>query len=161
MVEKKQALFFVITILILLAIGAYSIFSLLFPDFFNNKKNLTLREQAIEEDVQRPEKTINLKHQYKNGTHTFMGVIEVPTPCYEVRAVILPGETPELQINTKALQTFATCDDVITELSYKVSYEGPEDITFLATVNNIPVNLNQFEIPPDQDIDSVEIFIKG
>ena len=46
-------------------------------------------------------------------------------------------------------------------MSYKTSFEGPEDLQFLATLNGEPVNLNQFEIPADQDIDAVEIFIKG
>ena len=155
--NKKQGTFLALIILILLILGVYTIVS-------NNKKidkEITSREQAIEEEAKRPEKTINLKHQYKDGTHVFSGTIEVPTPCYELSAVILPGNPAELQIKTKELQTSNVCAEVITELPYKVSRKGPEELSFLATVDNEPVNLNQFEIPADQDFDSVEIFIKG
>lgn len=120
----------------------------------------TAREEAQQEDLMMPTKTIQVKHQYKNGTHTFMGMVQTPTPCYDLTAVVLPGDVPEIKITTQE-QVDTICAQVISEKQFTVTFTGPEDVQFLATVNDEPVNMNQFDIDPDVDIESVEIFIKG
>jgi hypothetical protein len=120
----------------------------------------TAREEAQQQDALMPTKTIQVKHQYKDGNHTFMGMIETPTPCYNVTAVILPGDVPEIKITTQE-QPDTICAQVISEKQFTVRFTGPEDTQFLTTVNDEPVNMNQFDIDPDVDIESVEIFIKG
>lgn len=120
----------------------------------------TAREEAQAQDAALPTKTIQVKHQYKDGVHTFMGVVETPTPCYDITTVVLPGEVPEIKIMTKA-QADTMCAQVITEKQFTVRFTGPEDTQFLTTVDNEPVNMNQFDIDPDVDIETVEILIKG
>lgn len=120
----------------------------------------TPRDEAVQEEEQRPAQTINVKHQYKDGLHTFVGVIDTPTPCYDVQAVVLPGDSPEIKITT--VQTEAEiCAQVITSQEFRVQHQAPEDTQFIATVNGELVNINQFDVDADTDINEVELFIKG
>ncbi|MDA8611422.1 hypothetical protein N9L18_00980 [Candidatus Pacebacteria bacterium] len=157
--NKKQGIFILIIILILIVLGLYSFAK------ENSKKieeaEMSPREEAIEDDKNRPEESIDLKHQYRDGEHIFAGKIGVPTPCHEVTAVVVPGDPAELQINTIAPSETEACAQVITEKEYKAYYKGEKEINFLATVDGKPVSLNQFEIPEGQNIDSVNILIKG
>lgn len=121
----------------------------------------TPRDQAIQNDEARYAKTIDVKHQYKDGEHIFAGKIEVPTPCYFASAEILRREkgVAELKIETK--DSGEICAQVISEANFFVKFKGEKDQQFMATLNGEPVNLNRFEVDADQDINSVDIFIKG
>lgn len=119
----------------------------------------TPRDEAIQQDEKRYAKTIDVKHQYKNGEHNFVGKIEVPTPCYVAVARVENGNTPELKIETK--DSGEICAQVITDAVFFAKFKGDENQKFIATLNGEPVNLNLFEIDADQDINSVDIFIKG
>lgn len=119
----------------------------------------TPRDEAIQQDEKRYAKTIDVKHQYKDGEHNFVGKIEVPTPCYVAVANIIDGQTPELRIETK--DSGEVCAQVVTDAVFVAKFKGDENKKFIATLNGEPVNLNLFEIDADQDINSVDIFIKG
>lgn len=112
-----------------------------------------------QEEVQNASKTIDVKHQYKNGEHIFSGLVEAPTPCHQITAQIFPGEVAELNIEIK--DSGKICAQVISNIPFKVSYKAPEDQQFLAKLNGEPVNLNRFEVDADLNIDEVELFIKG
>jgi hypothetical protein len=105
------------------------------------------------------DRTIDLKHQYKNGKHIFAGTIEVPTPCYQVALNVTPGDIAELNFETK--DSGGVCAQVITDASFYVEFEGPENQLFIGKLNGEPINLNQFEIGADMDINTVDIFLKG
>jgi len=120
----------------------------------------TPREDAVREEEQRPEKTITFKHQYKDGVHTFVGTIDTPTPCYDVSAAIVTADLPEIRIETQPTSD-DVCVQVITDHEFTVTHTGSADMSFIATLNGEPVNINQFEVDPEQDINEVDLFIKG
>lgn len=153
--QKTTTGVFIAIIVIVLIAGA-----VLYTSKKDEPQNPTPREEAQEEAV-RPTQTINVKHQYKDGTHVFAGTVETPTPCYDIEAVVLPGDVPEIHITTKQQEGVEMCAQVVSEKSFKVSYTAPESTQFLATVNDEPVNMNQFDIDADVDIDTVEILLKG
>lgn len=105
------------------------------------------------------EKTIDIKHQYKEGKHIFAGVIEVPTPCHKVNATITPGDIAEL--NLDIVDSGEICAQVITDANFYVEYEGKQDQLFIGKLNGEPINLNKFEVDADLDINSINIFNKG
>lgn len=105
------------------------------------------------------DRTIDLKHQYKDGKHIFAGTIEVPTPCHQVSLNVTPGDVAELNFEVK--DSGGICAQVITDANFYTEYEAPENQLFVGKLNGEPVNLNQFEVGADEDINSVDIFLKG
>lgn len=122
-------------------------------------QNKEVAENEEQEQQEYFEKTIDVKHQYKNGKHIFAGKIEVPSPCYQVEAVITPGDIAELNITTK--DNGGICAQVITDANFYVEHEAPESQLYIGKLNGEPVNLNRFEVDSDLDINSFDIFIKG
>ncbi|MEY2640955.1 MAG: hypothetical protein RL150_348 [Candidatus Parcubacteria bacterium] len=120
----------------------------------------TPREEMIEELASTPTTTVMVKHQYKDGVHTFAGVVETPTPCYDTRAIIVSGDVNEIQIRTEE-QAVEVCAQTVTDQPFKVSHQSAPDARFLMTLNGELVNMNQFDIDADVDIDTVEVLIKG
>ncbi len=118
------------------------------------------RQDVIEQEVTRPTETIDVKHQYKNGNHIFVGKVELPTPCHTLTsAIITRGDIHEVVLTTTA--TGEVCAQVITLKPFKLETSGAEKDEFIATLNGQVVNLNVFEIPASENIDAVEIYIKG
>ena len=124
------------------------------------------RQQAIEDVLQKSNITINTKYQYRNGTHTFLGTFETPTPCYTYN--VEKKETDgikEIAITYQEMHDETgeamNCTQVITERDFKVSFEGSVDDEIIATINGDLVNLNIFEVSEDEDIEDVEVYMKG
>jgi hypothetical protein len=118
------------------------------------------REDAIKDEVQRPKETINTKYQYKDGQHIFVGTLLLPTPCHSYNAEVDKRDN-ETEIKVTTASSEDMCIQQITERMFKVSFEGPEDELIIASLNGEVVNLNIFEVPEDEDIDDIEVFIKG
>jgi hypothetical protein len=119
------------------------------------------RQDAIDETYLRPEITVNTKHQYKDGVHTYIGTFETPTPCDTYNAVIDLNENGHVIEITHEPNEEELCAQVVTERQFRVSFEAEENVDAIATINGELVNLNVFEVPSDQNIEDFEIFIKG
>ncbi len=118
------------------------------------------RQDVIEQETSRPTETLNVKYQHKNGRNIFVGSVMVPTPCHTITSAIVTKDTThEIVLTTKASDQ--VCAQVLTEKMFKVELNGTPDDDFIATLNGEVVNLNVFEIPASEDIDAIEIFIKG
>jgi hypothetical protein len=105
------------------------------------------------------DRTIDIKHQYKDGKHIFAGVVEVPTPCHQANLAIVGGEIA--QLNFSIVDSGEICAQVISDANFYAEFEGPENQLFVANLNGEPVNLNKFEVDADLDINSIDIFNKG
>jgi hypothetical protein len=118
------------------------------------------REEAIEDEVSRPKQTLNAKYQYKDGMHIFIGDITLPTPCHSYNAQVDQRDI-ETEIVVTTTESDEVCAQVTTQKQFKVQFEGQKDDLIIASLNGEVVNLNIFEIPDDQDINEIEIDIKG
>lgn len=117
------------------------------------------RDEALNTEVQKAKKTITTKYQYKDGQHIFVGNLKLPTPCHTYNAEVVQKDgAAEIRVTT---EEGGVCVQQITERLFKVSFEGEQGDNIFATLNGETVNLNIFEIPEDEDIDDIEIFIKG
>jgi hypothetical protein len=119
------------------------------------------RMDALEEAQKRPDVTINAKHQYKDGQHTFLGSFEVPTPCHSYNAEVKRNEGQLTEIALSYAVSEEVCVQTVDEKQFKVTFEAPEDEDVIATLNGVAVNFNIFEVGEDEDISKVELFIKG
>ncbi|MEY2703478.1 MAG: hypothetical protein RLY43_2117 [Bacteroidota bacterium] len=123
-------------------------------------QNKEVSENANQQEEQEYfEKTIDVKHQYKDGKHIFAGTIEVPTPCYKAELSVTQGDVAELNFTTK--DSGEVCAQVISNANFYAEFEGKQDQLFKGRLNGEPVNLNMFEVDADLDINDINIFMKG
>ncbi len=142
-------------VIAIVSVGAY---------LYNKDKQKIIdqaRDAAITDQVQRPEITLNTKHQYKDGQHVFVGSVELPTPCYKITTEVTK-EQNETILNISYASTSAdVCAEVVTSKEFRVAFEGKADDIIIAKLNGELVNLNIFEIPVDKNIDDVKVYNKG
>lgn len=151
----KNKIITVVVLLILLLVSIFG-YELIF-------KTPLVESPVKEETSELPMSTLDIKEQYQDGVYTFAGTIQVPTPCHLVESnVTTAGDNQyEININTVAPGEDVMCAQVITDKNYKVSFEAPEDAVIRAFVDGVEYELNRFEVPAGQDIDSFELFIKA
>lgn len=149
-IKQSRIWISVAVVLILIIIGVLIIKA-------NKIEAPTVEQENEQQDIF--EKTVDVKHQYKDGKHIFAGVIEVPTPCHQVNATITPGEIAVL--NLDIVDSGGVCAQVITDANFYVEYEEKQDQLFVGKLNGEPVNMNKFEVDSDLDINAVNIFNKG
>lgn len=158
---KKYTTLLVILIIILLSVLTY------FGVLKQNKQVEEIQEvdRTLREEANTPKETVTVKHQYqdKDQKHIFVGSIDLPNPCYRLKTSHNKKENKEVELNFEIEEPEGdqACIAVISPTPFRLLIEGEEDLFFTANLNNKVANLNQFEISSDQNIDEVEIFIKG
>lgn len=109
--------------------------------------------------------SVNVRHQFKSGTHTYVGSIDLSTPCETLTTEVVPTAAGSKLYTLKftSTKTSEVCAEVKTTKSFKVTLKGTSDIKLDAygSLNGKQVRLNVFEVRPDQDIDNYDIYIKG
>lgn len=105
---------------------------------------------------------VQVKHQYKDGKHIYAGALDLPNACYSLDADINKNSTTTA---TLILMTNVSeeemCAQVVTTRSFRVEVEGEATLDVTGTLNGRPVELNVFEVPAQEDIDSFEINVKA
>ncbi|MCR4283913.1 MAG: hypothetical protein NUV64_01155 [Parcubacteria group bacterium] len=117
-----------------------------------------------ETPLKAPEKIITAKHQFKDGTHTIVGEIDMPTPCHLLDwDVIIAESFPEqVTINFNSIyESRDVCAQVVTPQRFKVTFEASENAVISATLDGKKIILNLIEALKGEDLDSFELFIKG
>jgi hypothetical protein len=153
----KNTIIAIIALLVLLTVSFYG-YEFVF------KKPLVESPTANEQDdLLRP--MMDVKQQYKNGTMTFVGNIDLPTPCHTFTADIAPSNSDNyrIDITTIAHKEGVVCAQVITPREFRVStpVTSPDTALFTLFVNGIEHTINAFEIPSDANIDDYKLELKG
>lgn len=150
---RKKITAIIVLIILVVIIGYFS-------KKDSERMEMQMNEQGNESEFSEP---LAVKYQYKDGQHVFVGDLELPNPCYSYNAEITDSEnsnTKNLMINYSPTGD-EMCTQVITNVTYRASYIGPEDLQFKAFLNGEEKRLNAFEVPLDVNIDDFELFIKG
>jgi hypothetical protein len=134
-----------------------------------NNGGSNIVEVVQEEQSNEIMEIFDIKHQYKEGKHTFVGSIELPTPCYVLDAKVEEfmkelESTNERSIKInfhENLEGEGVCAQTIDIRPFRIEYLGKEDLKFRIFVNNKEFQLNIFEVPEHVDIDQFEIYLKG
>jgi len=122
------------------------------------------REQIQEQNTVAPKKTLTVKHQYRDGAHTYVGSIDIPSPCHTLSTDVTQNNeenTAVVKLVIKQPVADALCAQVITPTPFEVTFKTPENREVFFTVDGAAVNINQFEVPPAQKIDTADLYIKG
>jgi hypothetical protein len=152
----------IVGVLVLLAFIAFG--ATLYYSFSQKEEENTA--PVVEEPVTGylPE-VVNALHQFKGGTHTIAGEVDVPTPCdlLEAEGAVEVREPRE----DKATIQFTTvneadvCAQVVTPARFKVSFTAGEEAEIVGTWNGRPVKLNLVEVGPNDNIDDFDVYFKG
>ena len=65
------------------------------------------------------------------------------------------------EINLEVKPTQEICAQVITERLIKVQWSGQPNDTYIVKLNGEVVNLNIFTIPAKENIDDIQVYVKG
>ncbi len=103
------------------------------------------------------------KHFYSDGVHTFVGEINMPTPCdlLDVQASDTTKDSTQIKLEFTVINNSDVCAQVITPARFRVDAEGLETAVVTATFLGRPVELNLIPPAPGETPDEFELFIKG
>lgn len=144
-----------VVVVVLLAFGIYWLVSPSTPEATDTTQTPVTQDEYVQ--------MVNVKHQYKNGRHTYVGEIDLPTPCHSLMSSYNKdaNSTTGYTLVFTSSSTAEMCAQVITSKPFKLSFEAVKDIVLSATLNGKKLRLNLFEVPDNQDLDSFNVNIKG
>ncbi len=161
--QSNQKARIIISVFILFAIALIG-----FGLYKSQRADVTASPQSEEfsevPDEERYAEIVNVKHQYKGGKHTYIGELNLPTPCHLIQSDVVRDETNirKIEINFRsALEDNALCAQVITPRPFKVTFEAPEKITLTVMFDGRPIRFNIFEVPAEDNVEQFDINIKG
>jgi hypothetical protein len=105
---------------------------------------------------------ITAKHAYRNGEHILAGDMNLPTSCHllEHTVTILPDES-RATIAFSRNFTGGDCPGGEISTRFLVQFKGKPDTQIRVTVDGQEVPLSLIEVPPEEDIENTEVFLKG
>lgn len=106
---------------------------------------------------------IDGKHFYRNGIHTIVGEIPMPTPCdlLTFTAAVAESMPEKVTFDFGVINNSDVCATVVTLQRFVVSATATPEAVLNARFNNMPVELNLVEAAPNETPESFELFIKG
>ncbi len=106
---------------------------------------------------------IDAKHFYEEGTHTFVGELDMPTPCdlLEVGAVVMESMPEQVRLDFTVINNADTCIQVVTAQRFQVEAKASADAKIAATFMGKAVELNLIPAAPGESPEDFELFIKG
>jgi len=115
-------------------------------------------EVASEQEGQR--RKFNVQYSYEEGTHTFAGIVNLPTPCHAI-TVSSTEDADGVMLDVAIENPEEGCAQVVTAKSFIYSVEGAELVNPLGKVNNEIVEINLFPRDTAGDIDLSQFDSKG
>lgn len=107
---------------------------------------------------------VNAVHFFKDGKHTVVGDVMMPTPCDLLSATTSVAESaPEqVSITLKIVNNTATCAQVLTLQRFRVDFAASKDAVIKATLDGKEVILNLKDALPGMEPEKLEdLFFKG
>lgn len=79
---------------------------------------------------------------FAGNTHTYAGVITLPTPCYnlDVEAIVAESFPEQVRIEIIAIPTGEVCVQVLTDKDFEVNFQASEQATVQGFLNSMPVD---------------------
>lgn len=99
----------------------------------------------------KPVITIQAKHSYQEGTHTYEGTVALPTPCHRLLSNYQVAESqPErITINLMTRYQGESCAQVITDRPFWVTLPASRNASVNVTYNEQPAAFELFEVEKD------------
>lgn len=106
---------------------------------------------------------ITAKHFYNDGKHTFVGEIEMPTPCdlLDTSSIIKESFPEQVTLKFFVINNSDNCIQKITNQRFLIEVNASENATFDAMFMDRFVELNLIPPAPGETPNDFELFIKG
>ena len=156
----RRTIILIVAIFILLIIGMFAFSSLMKKEVeFNVPTDGLVKEVLPYPGITR----VDAKHYFIDGLHTFVGELEMPTPCDLVDANSMVKESfPEqIQLDFTVINNSQMCEEVITAQRFLVEARASKEATISATFMGRVVELNLTPALPGESPADFELFIKG
>jgi hypothetical protein len=151
---NKTSLSLIALIVVLLGIGIF----LGRNDAQTSDEKNSGENSAFDQDGER--RKFNLQHSYEDGTHTFAGIINVPTPCHTVE-VSSTEDKDGVMVDVAIESSEEGCAQVVTSQSFIYSVIGNEKVNPLGVVSGEVVEINLFPKNTVEEIDLSQFETKG
>lgn len=150
----KKTIIGIVSLLIILT-------ALVYGYEFIFKKPIIESPTVEQEEVQKQK--VEIKEQYKDSIYTFVGMLDLPTPCHMFSAKTnkISDTKYQIAITTINPKEDVVCAQVITPKPYKVSFKAPENIEITILIDGAEYQTNRFVIPSEENIDTFKLEIKG
>lgn len=159
---SHKSIVLVVVLFALLIIGMF-----VFAQLKNNEINEGVPpvfEKSKEKDIPYADITrIDAKHYFINGKHTFVGEINLPTPCDLLNTDILIMESyPEqVELQFSVINNTSTCVQSISTQRFKIEANVSPEATFSAWFMGREVALNLIPAAEGEVPEDFELFLKG
>lgn len=106
---------------------------------------------------------IEAKHFYRDGVHTIVGELPMPTPCdlIETNAVVAESMPEQVTFEFTVINTTDTCAAVVTTARFMVQASASNQASLQATFMGKPVSLNLVEALDSESLEDFELYQKG
>lgn len=106
---------------------------------------------------------IDAKHYFIDGVHTFVGIIDMPTPCdlLSTDSRVMESFPEQIVIDFTVINNAESCVQVISPQRFKVSATASREAKVSATWKGQPVELNLIPAAAGEVPEDFELFIKG
>lgn len=90
-----------------------------------------------------------VNHYFENGTHTYKGILTVPTPCHEVlsQVTVMESYPEQVTIDLKEQGASNFCAQVITQTPFEVSFQASKDARVSVKLNGAPASFKVTDLP--------------
>lgn len=157
----KRTIILIITVFVLIVAGMFT--------FAYLKKTELAEPTAMPTNVEEIETPyasitrIDAKHFFINGKHTFVGSVEVPTPCDLLTAESEVRESMPEQVELKfsIINNSENCVQAITDMRFKVEANASKEAVITASFMGRKVELNLIPAQSGETPDEFELYIKG
>jgi hypothetical protein len=127
-----------------------------------NKPHVVVPQTPEVEDAS--QMRVNAVHFFKDGTHTVVGDLMVPTPCdlIQAEAIVAESMPEQVTIQLTTINNDDTCAQVMTLQRFRVEFEASMQATIRATLDGKGVLLNLRDAEPGTEPDKLEdLYFKG
>jgi len=156
----KRTIILVISLFILIIAGMFTFAYLKSGEIVEQPPVVVVEEEVVPyADIKR----IDAKHYFVDGVHTFVGEIQMPTPCdlLAVDSLVMESYPEQIRLDFTVVNNSEMCAQVVTAQRFKASATASEAATVSATFMGRAVELNLVPAPAGETPEEFELFIKG
>jgi len=156
----RRTIILIVIVFVLIIIGMFTFTSLMKKEVVVNvQPDVVAEEVVLYSNITR----IDVKHYFSDGLHTFVGEIQMPTPCdlIEVNSLVKESFPEQIQLDFTVINNAETCAQVITSQRFLVEAKASEGASVDASFMGRVVELNLIPALPGELPADFELFIKG
>jgi hypothetical protein len=159
----KRTIILIVTFFTMVVIGMF-IFAYLKRAEISNPAPEPVTNSDSTEQVMYPNITrIDAKHYYIDGVHTYVGQLEMPTPCdlVNVDSSVAESFPEQITLNFSVINNSENCVEMITAQRFMVSANASVEASTKAIFMGREVELNLIPAAPGETPEEFELYIKG